>query len=153
MADTTKKYKYFTIPELEKSDTARANNIDNHIPDSLLPNADKLIRELLDPIRTKWGHAIRVNSGYRCPALNAKLKNASKTSAHMRALAADLNAGSPKANKELYQMIRSMVQHKEIKLDQCINECRGGSAWQWIHVGLREDPKTYRNQFFSLANS
>ena len=148
-----KKYRYFTIKELENSQTAKARGIDNSIPANLLPNADKLITELLDPIREKWGQAIRVNSGYRCPKLNACFKNASKTSAHMRALAADLNAGSPKANKELYQMIRSMVLHKEIKLDQCINECRGGSAWQWIHVGLKENPKDYRNQFFSLANS
>lgn len=147
-----KKYKYFTIKELESSSVAKANGIDNSIPANLLPNADKLIRELLDPIREKWGHAIRINSGYRCPALNSKLKNASKTSAHMRALAADLNAGSPKANKELYQMIKNMVITKEIKLDQCINECRGGRAWQWIHVGLKENPKDYRNQFFSLAN-
>ena len=145
--------KYFTIQELTKSSTANQYHIDNTIPENLLPNAYKLINELLDPIREKWGHPIYVNSGYRCPALNAKLKNASKTSSHMRALASDLNAGSPKANKELYQMIRNMVLHKEIKLDQCINECRGGKAWQWIHVGLREDPKTYRNQFFSLANS
>lgn len=145
--------KYFTIDELEKSATAKAYNIDNTIPVHLLHNAYKLINELLDPIRTKWGHPIYVNSGYRCPALNAKLKNASKTSVHMVSLGADLNAGSPKANKELYQMIRSMVLHKEIKLDQCINECRGGKAWQWIHVGLKENEKDYRNQFFSLANS
>ena len=70
----------------------------------------------------------------------------------MRGLAADLNAGSPKSNRELYNMIKSMVLHKELVLDQCINECRGGSAWQWIHIGLRENKKDYRNKFFSLAN-
>ena len=144
--------KYFTVKELCKSDTAQKYAIDNTIPESLLPNLEKLVDEALDPIREKWGHPIRVNSGYRSPTLNAKLKNASKTSAHMRGLAADLNAGSPKSNRELYKMIKSMVQHKELVLDQCINECRGGSAWQWIHIGLRENKKDYRNQFFSLAN-
>ena len=144
--------KYFTVNELCKSDTAKKYGIDNTIPNNLLPNLTKLVDECLDPIREKWGHPIIVNSGYRSQALNTKLKNASKTSAHMKGLAADLNAGSPKANRELYQMIKSMVQHKEISVDQCINECRGGNAWQWIHVGLKENKKDYRNQFFSLAN-
>ena len=52
-----KKYRYFTIKELENSQTAKARGIDNSIPANLLPNADKLITELLDPIREKWGQA------------------------------------------------------------------------------------------------
>ena len=144
--------KYFSIYELTRSDIAIKYEINNTPNEEVKKNLEKLVDEALDPIREKWGHPIRVNSGYRSPALNAKLKNASKTSAHMRGLAADLNAGSQKANRELYKMIKSMVQHKELVLDQCINECRGGSAWQWIHIGLRDNKKDYRNQFFSLAN-
>lgn len=71
--------KYFTIDELCKSDTAKAKRIDNSPSDEIIHNLTSLVDKVLDPLRESYGKAIRVNSGYRCPALNKAVKG-SKTS-------------------------------------------------------------------------
>ena len=71
----------FKVSELEYSDTAKRYKIDNTIPDELESNAKRLLTFLQD-LREKWGSAIKINSGYRCPILN-KLVSGSKTSAHL----------------------------------------------------------------------
>ena len=43
--------KYFTIAELCKSDTADKQGIDNRLPKELLTNVQRLISEVLDPLR------------------------------------------------------------------------------------------------------
>lgn len=141
--------KYFTLQELTKSDTARAHNIDNTPNEEQARNLISLVENVLDPIREQYGKPLKVNSGFRCLKLNSILKNASKTSSHMQGQAADITTGSKSGNKELYHMIKRMVDENKLTLDQCINECRGGSSWQWIHIG--NGPRK-RNQFFNLSN-
>ena len=80
--------KNFSIKELEASATANLYKIDNKIPDELESNVKRLLVFLQD-LREKWGSAIRINSGYRCPILN-KLVKGSKTSAHLMCNAVDL---------------------------------------------------------------
>ena len=66
--------KYFTIAELVRSDTANRMGINNSLPKDLLPNAQALIQNVLDPLREAYGKPIVVTSGYRCEALkNRKL--------------------------------------------------------------------------------
>lgn len=73
--------RYFTIAELVKSETADKKAIDNRLPQELLPNAQALVNNVLDPLREAYGKPITVTSGYRCPALN-KAIGGSKTSDH-----------------------------------------------------------------------
>ena len=73
--------RYFTIAELIKSETADKKAIDNRLPKELLPNAQALVDNVLDPLREAYGKPITVTSGYRCPALN-KAVGGSKTSDH-----------------------------------------------------------------------
>ena len=49
-----------------------------------------LVRNVLEPIRVKEGKPMYVN-GYRCPAHNAEVPNASKTSRHMKGDAYDVS--------------------------------------------------------------
>ncbi len=125
---------FFTKSELTRSDTARIRGIDNTPTPEALAALDALMWNVLDPIRRMWGKPIIVNSGYRCPKLNAAI-GGSATSQHMKGEAADITAGDPAKNKELFDMIAQSA----IPFDQLIDE----KNYRWIHVSYR--PNGRRN--------
>ena len=139
--------RYFTIEELEHSDTAIKNKIDNTSNGETRTNLIKLIELLLDPIRTKWGKPIKVNSGYRCSKLNRMLGGVS-TSQHVLGEAADITVGSSEENRKLFEMILSM---SNILFDQLILEDGG----KWIHISLkwRTVSKNRREVLLGVRNS
>ena len=133
----------FKIAELERSDTANVYKINNTIPDELEHNAKRLLLFLQD-LREKWGSAIRINSGYRCPMLN-KIVKGSKTSAHLMCNAADLYPVNGKF-EEFKKFIIAYLSDKNF--DQCIIEKSGKS--QWIHLGLYNNSGKQRRQIFKI---
>jgi uncharacterized protein YcbK (DUF882 family) len=124
--------KYFTIKELCKSSTAIQRKIDNTPNSEIIKNLEKLVDFILDPLREKYGKPIKVNSGYRCPALN-KAVGGSKTSHHMTGLAADITVGSPTKNKALFDLIIKM----DLPYDQVIDE----KNFRWVHVSYSDKPR------------
>ena len=138
--------RYFTIEELEHSDTATKYKIDNTSNGETRTNLIKLIELLLDPIRTKWGKPIKVNSGYRCSKLNRMVGGVS-TSQHVLGEAADITVGSSEENRKLFEMIISM----NILFDQLILEDGG----KWIHISLkwRTVSKNRREVLLGVRNS
>lgn len=135
--------KYFTIEELCASDIAERKKIDN------TPNADarlrmqRLIEQLLDPIRAAWGGPITVNSGYRCPELNRAVGGVA-TSQHLKGEAADITVGSAGDNKRLFDKIVELQKAGKIAFDQLIDE----SNYAWVHVSYRSGKN--RNQILHL---
>ena len=103
--------KYFTIKELCKSSTAKQKGIDNTPNSEIVNNLTQLVDYILDPLREKYRKPITVNSGYRCPELN-KAVGGSKTSQHLKGLAADITAGSPTNNKKLFDRIIKLEKGK-----------------------------------------
>lgn len=79
---------YFTVEELCESAKAKEKHIDNTPPDNIKNNLKKLI-DFLNPLREKWGSGIKINSGYRCNALNKEVKG-QPTSAHLIGFAVDM---------------------------------------------------------------
>lgn len=132
----------FTLNELTYSSTAEVNDIDNTPSTFEYNNLKRLCEEVLQPIRDKWGKPIKVNSGYRSPQLNIRLKGAS-SSAHLKGLAADIDTPN---NEKLFHLIIAMMNNGEISVDQLIDE----SNYSWIHIGLKENPKDNRNQILRL---
>ena len=124
--------KYFTIKELCKSLTAIQKRINNTPNSEIVNNLKQLVDFILDPLRERYGKPITVNSGYRCPALN-KAVNGSKTSQHVKGLAADITAGSPKENKILFELIQEL----NLPFDQLIDE----KKFSWIHVSFSKNPR------------
>lgn len=120
--------KYFTIEEMTKSSTAKANGIDNTPNQTAIDNLTKLIEIVLDPLREWYGKPIRVNSGYRCKVLN-KAMGGAKSSQHMLGEAADITVGSKEENEKLFDYIKD-----NLEFDQLINE----SNFSWVHVSYRE---------------
>lgn len=120
--------KYFTIEEMTKSSTAKANGIDNTPSEEGVLKLQKLIEAVLDPLREWYGKPIKVNSGYRCEALNKAIGGA-KSSQHMLGEAADITVGSKEENEKLFDYIKD-----NLEFDQLINE----SDFSWVHVSYRE---------------
>lgn len=117
--------KYFTISELCKSDTAKEKGIDNTPNGEILHNLDRLISDILDPIRERWGKPIYVTSGYRCSRLN-KLVGGAPTSQHVLGKAADITTKSKEGNRQLFALILKM----NPLFGQLINE----HDYSWIHI-------------------
>ena len=125
--------KYFTIQELCKSTTADQYKIDNTPSQDVINNLVQLVDNILDPLREEWGKPIVVTSGYRSPKLNSKV-GGSKTSQHVLGQATDIQVGSPKQNKELFNLIQEM----KLPFDQLIDEY----DYSWVHVSF--GPKNRR---------
>ena len=87
---------HFTLDEFTRSTTASRLKIDNRVPDELMANV-KLTTIKLELVRKALGKPIIITSGYRCPALNARVGGVS-TSAHTKGLAVDFHCsyGAPK---------------------------------------------------------
>lgn len=85
----------FCYSEFTGSKIAEGFHIDNSIPSEYVKlNIRALVTLLLQPLRTACGHALKVNSGYRCKKLNG-LVGGSDNSQHMKGQAADIASDAP----------------------------------------------------------
>ena len=75
--------KYFTISEMLHSPTAVARKIWNGCGRTEEDNLTALIENVLEPTRERYGKAIHVSSGFRCPQLNSLIHGATQ-SQHLR---------------------------------------------------------------------
>lgn len=131
--------KYFTFTEMERSNTAVRHAIDNTAPEEARKNMAALVDMVLDPVREAWGKPITVTSGYRCPELN-RIVGGSKTSHHMRGMAADITTGNRVENRRLFQLIQDIG----VPFTQLIDE----NNFSWVHVSL--DRADVRRQVLKL---
>lgn len=120
--------KHFTIKELSHSDTALAKGIDNFPTAEAISNLIKLVDNVLDPLREKYGKPIRVSSGCRSAILNRSV-NGATSSQHRLGEAADITTGSKDENRKLFEIIKN-----ELLFDQLIDE----KNFSWVHVSFRE---------------
>ena len=130
--------KYFTIEELTRSTTASLRGIDNTPSQQVINNLIELVDNVLDPLREAWGKPIKVNSGYRCCALN-KAVGGVPASQHMLGQAADITGGSREANRELYSLLKRL----NLPVDQAINE----HDFTWLHISY--SPR-HRRHYFAI---
>ncbi len=125
---------HFTLAEFARSDTAVRLQIDNALPEHLLPNAESTLL-MMERIRAQLCELagrdipIRISSGYRCLALNWALKSAS-TSDHVSACAVDWTApafGSP------YEICLALHPHLDaLGIGQLIAE-----FGTWVHTSTK----------------
>lgn len=140
--------KYFTFYELVYSSTAEKKGINNTPQEEkLIKNINRLI-DFLDLIREKWGSAIKVGSGYRCPQLNEEV-GGSTTSVHMLGLAADLTPKNGKTT-EFFEFVKTYLIENEIPFDQLIDEHSGKR--HWVHIGLENSQGKQRKQIKKYIN-
>lgn len=93
--------KNFNFFEFEESETARKRRINNVITSKEVRDSIKaLVENVLQPLRDAWGKPLRINSGYRCPELNAAVGGV-PTSQHVKGEAADIACSEPKKLAQL----------------------------------------------------
>lgn len=125
---------HFSWAEAARSSTADAKGIDNAIPPTLKANVQKTA-DLMESVRALLGgKPLRVNSWYRCPALNTAI-GGSPRSRHMQGLAVDFEAPAGMTNDAAFKMIAT----SSLLFDQLIHE-RTRSGADWIHFGASEGP-------------
>lgn len=124
---------YFKLSELLHSETARQQKVENLPEFDDIENIQRLIDDVLDPIRERWGSPIVINSGFRNNKVN-KLVKGSSTSQHRYGQAADI---VPKRGsvKDLFEMCKTMVEDGEIEVGQLIDEY----DYKWVHISLPTD--------------
>lgn len=136
---------HFTLEEFIESSTAKAKKINNSPTAEHKANLLRLCKEVLQPIRNKYGKCITINSGYRCPKLNAAVGGV-KTSQHLTGAAADISCTAT-SKAYLFNLIKEMIDKGEIKVGQLIWEYGTKKEPQWIHVSL---PYNKTNQILYL---
>ena len=127
MAETIRLSKNFALSEMVKSATAERLNVDNSPSDIHLVNLTHLAIRILQPVRDEFG-VITINSGYRSPALNAKV-GGSKTSQHCNGQAADFESFST-PNPDLAKWIANNLEFDQLILEfyDGVNPNSG-----WVH--------------------
>ena len=126
---------HFTLQEFTASETAARLGIDNTLPADLTANAIAVCTNIAEPARSGVGR-LHVNSGYRCPSLNAAIGGA-KNSQHMRAEAMDLIPLDP--GVRVVDLLSWVYHHLEF--DQLIWEFGGA----WCHASYSLSGPQRRN--------
>jgi len=115
----------FKLAELIVTNTGYDNTPPNHIVDNLYTLA-----QVLEKVRTACGNnPIRVLSGYRSPDVNEAVKG-SKTSAHMKGLAADFTVGNMTIKDVFYAIRKAGIVYDQLILEP-----------SWVHIGLAAEPR------------
>lgn len=123
----------FTLEEL----TVTSVNADNTPTQEHIANLQRLVDNVLQPLRKMYGKPIKINSGYRSEVVNKKVSG-SPTSSHCKGEAADLDCED---NAMLFSIICEML-----PFDQVINE----SNFSWVHVSFRNGNN--RKQALKMVN-
>jgi hypothetical protein len=146
---------HFSLAEFTASQAAERAGIDNDLPAELLPDA-RATAEMLERIRKflseklglVHGAPILITSGYRGLKLNA-LVGGSKSSDHMRALAADWHCPVAGRPTDICWLLAPHVD--TLGIGQLINEFPGPSGG-WIHTSV-EKPRNPANRIITITRT
>lgn len=122
-------FKYFTMQEMCKSNTANMLGIDNWPKETyIFDNIKNLVWDILDPAREELGAPIFINSGFRSKETNVAV-NGAKNSQHCTGNAVDCYC---KGNlMDLFNILKKM------NFDQLI--LYKSRKNPWIHVSYVTD--------------
>lgn len=129
----------FTLSELTKSETALRKGLNNEPTQDIISSLQSLAFNVLQPLRDHYGKAIKINSGYRSPEVNASV-GGSKTSDHCKGMAADIEIAGV-ANAELAKHIKDTLQFTQVILEFYTP---GVADSGWVHVSY--DPTNLKGQ-------
>jgi zinc D-Ala-D-Ala carboxypeptidase len=124
--------KNFSLHELLLTQNRNFDEEQYNPPQEVIENLRALCENVLQPLRDALGSAVSINSGYRCPSLNAAI-NGAKNSQHMTGQAADI-CDHTNGNPYLFKKIKEL----DLPFDQLIDEF----GFRWVHVSY--DPQRNR---------
>lgn len=130
----------FTLEEMERSDYAARNDINNSAPTEVIEALGALCHRVLQPLRDRVG-TVTVTSGYRCPELNRAVGGAA-VSAHLSGRAADIVVPG-RTPLEVAQILAGIND-----VDKVIHE-----FGRWVHVQIAAPGKTPRGQLLTAVRA
>ena len=135
---------HFNLSEFVRSDTATRLGIDNSINDpEIIANIKNLCEHVLEPLRAYANCPIIINSGYRCPQLNAAV-GGSRRSQHMKGEACDIRITDAATGDRWFRWMK-----ENLPYDQLFKErAHKSSGSFWIHVSLTRNEEKNRRQAF-----
>ena len=136
--------RYFTQKELIASTEAYKRKIDNTPGEEEKAHLEELM-EFMDGIRSAWGSAIIVTSGYRCPELNEAIGGAKK-SAHQTGYAVDCVPANNK-KKEFFEFCKEYLKDRDF--DELLFE-RNSKGAIWCHIALKSIDGKQRKKIKTL---
>lgn len=119
---------HFSLEEFTFSPTAVRLGIDNTPPHEIVGRLNEVANRL-ERVRVLLNYPMTIDSGYRCPELNAAVHGA-HNSAHVDGWAIDFRCskfGTP------LQCVKAIVEDGGIEFDQLIVE---GGATGWSHISF-----------------
>jgi putative chitinase len=125
---------HFKLNEFTKSETAIRKRIDNTPGPTHASNLKKVCEKILEPVRNHFGKPVRINSGYRGPALNAAVGGSSK-SQHCNGEAVDFEIDGL-ANPELAKWVSQNCEFDQIILE--FYDPKEGPNSGWVHASYSE---------------
>ena len=140
--------KDFSYREFEKTDVP-GMQVQNTIATVAVRDSVKaLVENVLQPLRDAWGKPLAINSGYRCPELNAKVGGV-PTSQHAKGEAADVCpfGRNGHGDVETVRKLAAMVRELNLPFDQMMlynsfvhisHRLKGGQRGQVLYA------KTYK---------
>lgn len=135
------KKSYFTIDEMCRSSKAEMIGLRNVPNEEQRKNLEALIKNVLDPLRERFGYPISVTSGFRSSSVNAAVGGA-KNSQHTKGEAADIcYIADPTMNKRLFDLIIENGVY-----DQVIWEKGNDRYPSWVHVSYKMNGSNRRER-------
>lgn len=138
---------HFSLGEFCYSDTARERGVLNVLPMELLPRAIATARMLEGLREALGGRPVRINSGYRCRALN-ELVGGSPRSDHMNGDAADIVVPGFGEAYNVAMALAPLV--SVLGIGQLILEGLRGS--RWVHVSTHA-PELPINRILTISRA
>ena len=124
----------FTLKELTRSDTADRLDIDNTPNEEQIESLRLLCENILQPVREHFGKPVKINSGFRCPALN-QATGGSATSDHCKGQACDFEIDGV-SNPDLAQWVADNLKYTQLILEFYT---QGQPNSGWVHASFNPD--------------
>lgn len=124
----------FTLKELTRSDTADRLDIDNTPNEEQIESLRLLCENILQPVRDHFGKPVKINSGFRCPALN-QATGGSATSDHCKGQACDFEIDGV-SNPDLAQWVADNLKYTQLILEFYT---QGQPNSGWVHASFNPE--------------
>ena len=140
---------HFKLNEFTKSETAIRKRIDNTPNSEHAQNLKNVCEKILEPVRKHFGKPVRINSGYRGPALNAAVGGSSK-SQHCNGEAVDFEIdGLP--NPDLAKWVSENCEFDQIILE--FYDPKEGPNSGWVHASYTSKGSNRKQKLTALTEN
>jgi len=138
---------HFNLKEFTKSETAIRKRIDNTPNAAHAENLKNVCEKILEPVRNHFGKPVRINSGYRGPALNAAVGGSGK-SQHCNGEAVDFEIdGLP--NPDLAKWVAENCEFDQIILE--FYDPKEGPNSGWVHASVKRDGSNRKQKMTAVT--